>query len=1198
MKKLLLLSLFSISTLVNAQTIYLKSGNIKPAANASSIQHWNNWSAYQFQGRNIGIVQFKKSISAKEQEQLTQTYGIRFLQYLPKQAFIASWTNELTATQLQDMGIKSVVPYLPSYKIDPVLTEKPYPTWIQKGADMIEVHVVCLDVAPTATLSPLIAAYAVSKTVQWHNQQTITIIIHESDLSKIAELPFVMAIMPTSAPVQKENLMERTNHRVNTIDASYVSGLHFDGTGVNVGIGDDGVIGPHIDFTGRVSNYATNTTATDTHGDHVAGIVGGAGNWDPTTTGNAKGAQLHIYDYYDNINNAATDYVTQNIRILSNSLGQGCNAGYDNDAHDMDALILSVPSLISVHSSGNSGQQNCGGNSQGFFTITGGYKSGKNAIAVGNVTNEDVLAPSSSKGPAADGRIKPEIVAVGTDVISTQPNNTYDSFTGTSMACPGASGTIADLFQAYQSLNGGNDPYSAVLKAVVMNTADDLGNRGPDFKYGFGRINARRAYNALAANNFFIDSVDNATTKTFTINVPNNVTQLKLMCYWHDVEGNVASSKALVNDINIMLEDANAFTYLPLVLNPANNNTTLNATATEGVDDLNNTEQIVLDFPQPGTYTMYVEGYDIPSGPQKFVVSYEYLTTDSITLTYPTGGESFATGVSERVRWDAFGNNLGSFTLAYSGDAGATWNTIATNIPGNQRYYDWVPPTSLHTGQMLMRVSRGSVTDISDTLFTVLDVPTGLQVDTACGATFHLSWNALTDAEEYTIYQLGPKYMDVIGTSTTNGFYVTSGVNNTGTYYFAVAAAKPSNGAKGRRCITIVKNPGDINCLDDAASLSSSVPYNNEYNCNANLTTTSVSMWVKNVGLRDLYNIPVSYQVDALPIVSENVPGLLVIGDSVQYTFATTANIATAGNHTIRTWVNMLNDLNRNDDTSSTQMNVLAPVVATLPYVQDFEGAVFPPNGWRVLNPDNGVKWQKTVCMSGATFGNTHAAYMDFYNYNTIHQQDDFETLQFNLAPVTTDSVIMFFDIADAYRTDKEDTISLWVTDNCGQTFNATSFKRWGAQLATVGASNTIFSPNQINQWRREQVDLSAFKGSKIFVRFNAINKNGNNFFVDNINVVTKNATPLSTPQANLQEALQVFPNPVKDILHLHWNAASTAVLSYQLTDITGRVVLSAQGNISQSNDIQIDLQQLSKGFYTLAVQQGNNHSTIKLTKK
>ncbi|MCV5738162.1 hypothetical protein OFN56_40310, partial [Escherichia coli] len=79
-----------------------------------------------------------------------------------------------------------------------------------------------------------------------------------------------------------------------------------------------------------------------------------------------------------------------------------------------------------------------------------------------------------------------------------------------------------------------------------------------------------------------------------------------------------------------------------------------------------------------GTYTVNVNGFAVPQGPQKYFVVYEFSTTAPI-LTYPIGGESIVTSLQETIRWDAYGNT-GTFTLQYSTDNGSTWSNIATNI--------------------------------------------------------------------------------------------------------------------------------------------------------------------------------------------------------------------------------------------------------------------------------------------------------------------------------------------------------------------------------------------------------------------------------------------------------------------------------------------------------------------------------------
>jgi len=111
----------------------------------------------------------------------------------------------------------------------------------------------------------------------------------------------------------------------------------------------------------------------------------------------------------------------------------GCNGGYDNLARSLDEMTNDLNSIIHVFSAGNSGQDDCGYGPQGWGNITGGHKSGKNVVAVGNLTTYDNINSSSSRGPATDGRIKPDICGVGTSVYSTEPGNVYGVKTGTYM---------------------------------------------------------------------------------------------------------------------------------------------------------------------------------------------------------------------------------------------------------------------------------------------------------------------------------------------------------------------------------------------------------------------------------------------------------------------------------------------------------------------------------------------------------------------------------------------------------------------------------------------------------------------------------------------------------------------------------------------------------------------------------------------
>ena len=121
------------------------------------------------------------------------------------------------------------------------------------------------------------------------------------------------------------------------------------------------------------------------------------------------------------------------------------------------------------------------------------------------------------------------------------------------MACPGIAGVMAQLYQAYKDLNNGQNPSSALMKCLMLNSADDIGNAGPDFKHGWGEVNAYRAVKILEDNQYFSSSVSQSGNNYHNITVPSGTKKIKVMVYWHDKEASVNSSIALVNDINITL---------------------------------------------------------------------------------------------------------------------------------------------------------------------------------------------------------------------------------------------------------------------------------------------------------------------------------------------------------------------------------------------------------------------------------------------------------------------------------------------------------------------------------------------------------------------------------------------------------------------------------------------------------------------
>ena len=212
-----------------------------------------------------------------------------------------------------------------------------------------------------------------------------------------------------------------------------------------------------------------------------------------------------------------------------------------------------------------SGTDNCPPYPAGFKTVLGSYQSAKNVLSVGATDSAGVIADFSSKGPVKDGRIKPEISAMGKRVVSAGMGS-YWYNSGTSMASPGVTGGLTLLYQLYKQLNGGSNPKSGLMKAIVCNSSRDMGNAGPDFSYGFGWLDLQRAALTIENNRYFTSTIANGIQNTHSITIPANAAQLKVMLYWHDPPASLLSSQTLVNDLDLTVQTPASVTVFPKIL--------------------------------------------------------------------------------------------------------------------------------------------------------------------------------------------------------------------------------------------------------------------------------------------------------------------------------------------------------------------------------------------------------------------------------------------------------------------------------------------------------------------------------------------------------------------------------------------------------------------------------------------------------
>ena len=1099
------LTLVSASLLLSAQSnkehfnLLFKAKTFTPEVNAEKVIRKNQLGEI-FQSKSIVLLQFYNLPSNSDKELLSRN-GIVLMDYMPRNAYYAAITKGTDLSVLRQVKVRSIIEVPSKVKIDKVLLSEDLPYYtIDKASDDLIVKVSSYDVFRRDEVAKELQKLGYRILDEEVKRSTIKVIIEKDKLEDLAALPFVYSLFTNDAPAIPEDRPARSLHRSSAINGLLSSHRKYDGSGVTVAIADDGAVS-HIDYQGRLTDLAGG--AGGTHGDMTGGICAGAGNRDELVRGHATGAHLFMYNInsYPQIVNAVANFNNLGIRVTSTSYSQGTGGVYTNDTRDIDRDLRNVPQMMHVFSAGNAGTANHSTNAYParWGNITGGYKAGKNVIASGNLRNQDQLETSSSRGPAEDGRIKPDLCANGYNQLSTGPNNTTQTGGGTSAAAPSIAGTVTQLYHAYKELNGQQLPDGALIKGTLQNTAEDLGRPGPDYEHGWGRIHALRAVRALEDRWYMADSVTTGEKDTFEFDVPAGTGQLRLMIHWTDFEGSATAAQALVNNLDMEVIDTAGTTYLPWVLDPRPNAATLALNATRKVDVLNNTEQVTLEMPYEGRYKVIVSGTSIPQGPQKYYMLY-YFVPDEIELTWPNGGEGLIPGSTEFIRWDAYGTS-GTFALEYSSDAGQNWNMASSTIPGNLRYAPWTPPISAVGGKGLLRISRAGDSDVSDTTFALLGRPNDFKVDTVCPNTMSFSWSSVNGADEYEVYKLGSKYMEPIGVTSSTNLQISS-VNPFDDNWFAVAAK--ANGHTGTRAIAINYNGGLLNCTvdKDLEAMSIINPPSSISLCLASADSVHIKLQLRNTSVRDsASNFYLRYRLGNGPMVSDTVTAKLAPGDTLNHSFSKHENFNTPGNYDITAWVVWTNDQNQWNDSVTFTLNTITGSSVNLPFKEDFDafptcqtttGCELPcalSGGW--LNEENMVQddadWRTNSGgtpsqNTGPTTDHTTGTQLGNYLYIEASGGPNGDGCVQHIANLispclTLDSLI-------------SPELSFWYHMNDGNQ-NPTTMGSLHVDLlfadTTILDIIPIIAGNQGAAWLNMIADLSAYKGKKMNVRIRGI---------------------------------------------------------------------------------------------------------------
>ncbi|RYF91290.1 MAG: T9SS type A sorting domain-containing protein [Chitinophagaceae bacterium] len=574
------------------------------------------------------------------------------------------------------------------------------------------------------------------------------------------------------------------------------------GKGITIGIKEQKMNAADLDLLKRVLPSALAAPTIEEHATVVATLAGGAGN--SFFTGKGVAWQCNFYpSSFSNLfpDDAAT--LSQNeVWVQNHSYGTVVQHFYGAEANAYDQQTWQQRDLVHVFASGNRGQdapaQGTYSGLAGFANLTGNFKMAKNIISVAATDTSGNIAAYSSSGPLFDGRMAPQIAALGPG--------------GTSDAAALVSGAVALLQQVYKDSNAQMLPPSSLLKAILFTTADDIGNKGIDYRSGFGSLNVYDAVKLLRQKKYDGSSLAQGQAFTKNIIVPPGTGQLKVTLAWTDTATSLNSFKALVNDLDLeVIETGTGNVYRPWCLSTAANADSLSNLPRRRKDSLNNAEQVTIDIPAAGSYQLRVSGYRVSTqAAQPFYIAYTWDTLGSFTFTSPVNANDADRTEDPylKITWqsvEADTNQLGKLWVSFNN--GLSWKIISNTVKLSAKKYGWPLPDTASRVRLRMDNATGSFYSNEFMLAPL----TRLSLGFLCTDSLQLTWNKHVDASAYKIYTLEDSaYLKLVATVADSSMIMPRLPGNNEVY-----AVQPvlSSGIMATRSSAIGVNNQGVNCF-------------------------------------------------------------------------------------------------------------------------------------------------------------------------------------------------------------------------------------------------------------------------------------------------------------------------------------------------------------------------------------------------
>jgi Subtilase family/Secretion system C-terminal sorting domain len=566
---------------------------------------------------------------------------------------------------------------------------------------------------------------------------------HKFVLEKIISFHEIIFIDEYILPKTEISIIgyNRSFHGINVLDYTIPTA---NGKNIVVGVKENNVEVNDLDIYKRVVSSTIAATKVEEHATVISSIIGGAGNSFYDGRGMANAAKFFSSTFSNLFADDAAILNTNKVTVQNHSYGTIPQQFYGAEALSYDVQTWQNKNLLHVFSAGNKGlsfaPDGVYKNIPTYANVTGNFKMAKNIITVGAVDVAGNVAMESSAGPIYDGRLAPQLVALG-------PN-------GTSDAAAIVTGTIAVMQQVYADSNSQVLPTASLIKAIMFNTADDVYKTGIDYKTGYGLVNSFAAVRALQQKKYDVSTIIQNQVWTKNIIVPANAAQLKITLSYADSNAAVNNNKAIINDVDIELQEiSTGFIYKPWVLSTFANADSLAKLPIRKRDSLNTAEQISIALPNAGSYQIKVLGTNIVNTSLPFCIAYKVDTLNTFSFINPQHASDVNRAENEilNIKWKTFvadTNQLGNLFISYNN--GLNWELIKQSLKVYTNKYAWQIKDTNSTAVLKMETMFGTFLSKSFIISKVIRP----NVDFVCADSFRLSWNKHVYASSYKIYSL------------------------------------------------------------------------------------------------------------------------------------------------------------------------------------------------------------------------------------------------------------------------------------------------------------------------------------------------------------------------------------------------------------------------------------------------------------